>query len=145
MADVRNRNGEFVRPSIEATTRAAAGLAQRIPDDDDFRLSIVDAEGPGAYPISSWTYLLVAPDFRDCRRAEVLLDLIRWSLLEGEEHVVALNYAPLTMDVRVRALNALKRVTCGTDARPVLDPGTDFDRYLGATLETEIEADVPDA
>jgi len=139
MADVRNRGGEFVRPSIEATTLAAAGLAERIPDDDDFRLSIVNAEGEGAYPIASWTYLLVAPHMRDCRRAEALLDLIRWSLMDGEDHVVALNYAPLTMEIRVRAMNALRVVTCGPEERPVIDPAVDFAPHLTAP-----DADAPD-
>ncbi len=119
MASVLNRNGEFTNPSIEATSRAAEGLEARIPDNDDFRLSIVDAEAPGAYPIASWTYLLVSPHMEDCRRAEALLDVIRWSLLEGEEDVRALNYAPLTMGVRLRALNALRVVTCGSEARAV--------------------------
>lgn len=127
MAAIRNQAGAFIAPSIAATTAAAEGLADRI-EDDDFRLSIVDAAGPEAYPISSWTYLLVAPHMRDCGRAEALLDVIRWGLLEGESHVLELNYAPLAPAIRVRALEALKRVTCGpeTAPRPVFDPARDF-------------------
>ncbi len=132
MAAIRNRSGEFVLPSIEATTAAAAGLAARIPANDDFRLSIVNAEGADAYPIASWTYLLVAPHMDDCRRAEALLDLIEWVMLEGEEDAVALSYAPLTMEIRVRALNALKVVTCGPENRPVIDPDESFDMHLTA-------------
>lgn len=120
MAEVRNRNGDFVAPSIEATTLAASGLAARIPANNDFRLSIVDAEGAGAYPISSWTYLLVAPHFEDCGKGKALLDLIRWALTEGEDDAVALNYAPLSEEVRTRALSALEVVTCGTDRAPIL-------------------------
>lgn len=126
MADIRNQSDEFVSPSTEATTRAAAGLADRIPENDDFRLSIVNPEAEGAYPIASWTYLLIPPHYEDCDRGEAILELIRWALLEGEEHVLALNYAPLTMEVRVRALEALKAVTCGSDSRPIFDPDRDF-------------------
>jgi phosphate transport system substrate-binding protein len=126
MASVRNQRGQFVEPSITATTLAAAGLEERISDDDDFRLSIVNADADGAYPIAAWTYLLISPHMNDCRRAEALLDVIRWALMEGEGHVTALNYAPLTMGIRVRAMNALKVVTCGSDRRPVIDPDREF-------------------
>jgi phosphate transport system substrate-binding protein len=125
MAEVLNPRGEFVSPSIAATTAAAAGLSARVVDDD-FRLSIVNADAEGAYPISSWTYLLIAPHMRDCGRASALLEVIRWALLEGEQDVLDLNYAPLSGEMRVLALNALKRVTCGADNLPVFDPDRDF-------------------
>jgi phosphate transport system substrate-binding protein len=86
MARVQNRQGAFVEPSIEATTAAAGGLLERIVNDD-FRLSIVDAEADGAYPISSWTYLLIAPHMNDCTRAAAILEVIRWALLEREQDV----------------------------------------------------------
>jgi len=122
MAALRNRLGEFVVPSIDATTRAAAGLAERISEDDDFRLSIVDADAEGAYPISSWTYLLIAPHMPDCRKAEALLTVIRWAFSsEGDDHVLALNYAPLTEEVKERALTALDVVTCGADRTSVAE------------------------
>jgi phosphate transport system substrate-binding protein len=120
MAAIANQSGEFIAPSIEATTLAASGLAARIPANNDFRLSIVNAEGAGAYPISSWTYLLVAPHFEDCGKGRALLDLIRWALTEGEADAVALHYAPLSEEVRDRALSALEVVTCGTDRAPIL-------------------------
>ncbi len=119
MAAVMNRRGEWVSPSIDATSRAAAGLLERLGGSDDFRLSIVNADGEGAYPIASWTYLLIPPHMADCRRAEALLDVIRWALLEGESHVRELNYAPLTMEMRIRALRSLEQVTCGAGARRV--------------------------
>jgi len=120
MAEIANQRGEFVSPSIEATTLAASGLAARIPANNDFRLSIVDADGAGAYPISSWTYLLVAPHFASCAKGRALLDLIRWTLTEGEADAIALNYAPLSDEVRTRALAALEVVTCGADRAPIL-------------------------
>ncbi len=125
MAEVRNPRGEFVAPSIAATTSAAAGLIDRV-QDDDFRLSIVNVDAEGAYPISAWTYLLVAPHMRDCGRAVALLEVIRWSLLEREGDVRDLNYAPLAPEVRIRALEALKTVTCGEERRAVFPADRDF-------------------
>jgi phosphate transport system substrate-binding protein len=125
MAAIRNQAGAFVVPSIEATTAAAEGLLERVVGDD-FRLSIVDAAGADAYPISSWTYLLIAPHMRDCGRAEALLEVIHWALMEGESHVLELNYAPLAPAIRIRALEALKQVTCGPDERPVFNPDRTF-------------------
>lgn len=145
MARVQNVHGEFVAPSIEATTAAAAGLEERIPDDNDFRLSIVNADAEGAYPIAAWTYLLVAPHMRDCNRATALLELIRWALLEREQDVIDLNYAPLTPEIRLRALEALKVVTCGPAERPVFDPDRDFRaEWLGEEEPEDVEID-PDA
>ncbi len=141
MASVRNVRGEFVAPSIEATTLAAAGLLERIPDNDDFRLSIVNADADGAYPIAAWTYLLIRPHMEDCRRARALLDLIRWSLLEREDDVRALNYAPLTMEIRLRALNALRVVTCGPERTPVFDPAIRFEAPESGARPTEPEAE----
>ena len=126
MASIRNAAGEFVAPGIEATTAAAAGLEARIPENNDFRLSIVNAGGPGAYPIASWTYLLVAPHMEDCGHATALMELIEWALMEGEGDAVELGYAPLTMEIRARAMNALKVVTCGAESRPVIDPAETF-------------------
>jgi hypothetical protein len=64
---------------------------------------------------------------RDCTRAAALLEVIRWALLEGDSHVLDLNYAPLTPELRLRALEALKAVTCGAEYRHVFDPGRDFE------------------
>jgi phosphate transport system substrate-binding protein len=134
VARVRNRQGEFIEPGIDAVTRAAAGLSERVVDGD-FRLSIVDTEALGAYPISSWTYLLIAPHFPDCSRGGTLLELIRWALLEGESHVVALNYSPLALEVRIQALDTLKRVTCGASARPIFSPDRDFSAEASLAAE----------
>lgn len=126
MAEIENSSGQFLAPSIEATTAAAAGLEERIPANNDFRLSIVNPDGADAYPIASWTYLLISPHMDDCNKATALLDLVQWALLDGADDAVELSYAPLTMPIRLRALNALKVVTCGSDNRPVFDPDEDF-------------------
>ena len=132
MASLQNRSGSFVSPSIEATSAAAEGLVDRLGPESEFRLSIVNASSPDAYPIASWTYLLVSPHFPDCRRAETLIDLIQWAFTEGTDDAVELNYAPLTVELRARALSALKVVTCGPDETPVIDPQVDFEAELRA-------------
>jgi phosphate transport system substrate-binding protein len=120
-ASVWNRSGEFVRPSIEATTLAVEGIGERLGPDNDFRLSIVDSDRPGAYPIASWTYLLVPRHFDDCRRARALHEVISWALIEGDDHARALHYSPLPDDVQQLVLsNWAATVTCGADNQPVV-------------------------
>ena len=58
VAAIRNASGEFVLPSIEGATAAAAGVTSSLPVDTDYRISIVNAAGKGAYPISSFTWIL---------------------------------------------------------------------------------------
>jgi phosphate transport system substrate-binding protein len=119
-ASVLNRAGEFVHPSIEATTRAVEGIGDRLGPDRDFRLSIVDSDLPGAYPIASWTYLLVPRHFDDCGRARALFQVISWALREGDDHARALFYAPLPEDVQELVLGTwADTVTCGAANEPV--------------------------
>lgn len=122
-AALRNRAGEFVAPSIEATSRAAAGIEQRVGESRDFRLSIVDAELPGAYPLASWTYLLIPRRFADCQRARALYRVIEWAFEAGDEHARALHYAPLPEDVQELVLTTWRDgVTCGAGNEPLI-PG----------------------
>lgn len=119
-AAIRNAAGEFVQPSVEATTAAAAGLAQRLGADADFRISIVNPSGSGAYPISSWTYLLVPAKMQNCTKARALAQVVEWSLTEGGDAARQLHYAPLPEDVRDRVLATLRTVTCGPNGEPVM-------------------------
>jgi len=95
VAELQNQAGNFVKPSIEGATAAAAGVAASLPADTDFRVSIVNAPGADAYPISSFTWLLVYQDMQDGAAAKKLVDFIRWALTEGEGEAAALDYAPL--------------------------------------------------
>jgi phosphate transport system substrate-binding protein len=94
-ADIRNAKGQFVTPTIAAVTAAAAGAAAKLPANTDYRVSIVDAPGAGAYPISSFTWLLVYTRQTDAGKARKLADFIRWALTEGEKSAATLDYAPL--------------------------------------------------
>jgi phosphate transport system substrate-binding protein len=119
-AAVRNREGQFVMPTVEATTAAAAGVADQLGAGSDFRVSIVNPAGAEAYPIASWTYLLVPSQFEDCTKARALAALVRWALTEGGSYARELDYAPLPDDVRERVLEKWRTVTCGPNREPVM-------------------------
>lgn len=105
MAAVRNSAGEFVMPSVESVTAAAAGAAANLPPNTDYRISIVNAPGKGAYPISSFTWLLIYDRQKDSVKARKLVDFLNWALTEGERQAAALDYAPLpeTMAANLKA------------------------------------------
>lgn len=98
-AAVKNSSGTFVMPSIESVTDAAAGIASKLPANTDFRMSIVNAPGKNAYPISSFTYLLIAQTQTKAEKGKKLIDFIKWALHDGETYAAALDYAPLPKNV----------------------------------------------
>jgi len=88
---VKNAAGSWVTASIEGVTEAAAGV--KIPAD--FRVSITNASGANAYPISSFTYLLIPVQGTNAENRKVLKDLLSWIIKSGQGEVSALSYAPL--------------------------------------------------
>lgn len=94
-ADIRNAQGQFVAPTIAAVTAAAAGAAAKLPPNTDYRVSIVNASGKGAYPIASFTWLLVYRTQTDPGKGKKLIDFVKWALTEGEKSAAVLDYAPL--------------------------------------------------
>jgi phosphate transport system substrate-binding protein len=105
MAAVRNTAGEFVAPSIESATAAAAGIGAKLPGNSDFRISIVNAPGAGAYPISSFTWLLIPRTIPSATKHKQLTDFLRWYLAKGEASAASLDYAPLPQPL-IAALTA---------------------------------------
>lgn len=118
-ASIRNRAGAFVQPTIDATTAAAAQVAQQLQAHPDFRLSIVDAPGADAYPIAAWSYVLVRSHMDDCPKAKALSDAFRWALAQGDEPARRLGYAPLPQPVKDEVTAKLKGMTCGPSNTPV--------------------------
>ena len=108
-AAMRNASGAFVPPSIEAVTAAAAGA--KLPANTDYRVSIVDATGKGAYPISSFTWLLVYEKQADAAKGKKLLDFVRWALTEGEKSASSLDYAPIPAAMAKQLVKRLGSVT----------------------------------
>ncbi len=94
---VENKAGKFVKPSLDSVTAAAAAAAKNMPAD--FRVSITDAPGAGAYPISSFTYLLVPSKIDDAGKKKVLVDFLNWMLTKGQTYAAGLDYAPLPSSV----------------------------------------------
>ncbi|MDP9263345.1 MAG: phosphate ABC transporter substrate-binding protein PstS [Acidobacteriota bacterium] len=92
---VKNPAGEFVRASLESTTVAAASA--KMPPD--FRVSITNAPGKGAYPISSFTWLLIPVQAKDAQRGKIIKDFLNWMVESGQNMATQLSYAPLPKDV----------------------------------------------
>ena len=96
-ADLQNHDGKFVTASLASVTAAAAGAAANMPAD--FRVSITDAPGADAYPISSFTYLLVYRQQTDKAKGEQIVNFLKWALHDGQQYAPALQYAPLPAGV----------------------------------------------
>jgi phosphate transport system substrate-binding protein len=94
-ATIRNPAGQFVAPTIASVTAAAAGAAARMPANTDYRVSIVNAAGVGAYPISSFTWIIAYAKQPDAAKGRKLVDFLRWALADGQSMAAALDYAPL--------------------------------------------------
>lgn len=108
-ASVRNFAGEFVRPALESITAAAASVAGQIPAD--LRVSITNAPGASAYPISSFTYLLVYKEQQDQAKGKALVDFLWWAIHDGEQMAKDLLYAPLPQEVVKKAEQKIDSIT----------------------------------
>lgn len=89
-------------------TAAAAGAAKDMPAD--FRVSITDAPGKEAYPISSFTWLLIPSKFSDSAKRDALKGFVKWMLADGQNYTEALAYAKLPKEVVAKELKALNQV-----------------------------------
>jgi phosphate transport system substrate-binding protein len=97
-AHIKNSSGKFVEPSLASVTAAAAGA--KFDKNTDFRVSITDAPGAEAYPISSFTWLLVQPDIKDAAKGKAIRDFLAWMLTpEAQKMAEDLKYAPLPQPV----------------------------------------------
>lgn len=105
---VQNGAGEFVSASPEAVTAAAAGAAATMPAD--FRISITNAPGKGAYPVSSFTWLLVYQNPKDKAQAKAMVDFLKWALTDGQKDCAGLGYAPLPASVVQLEMTALGKI-----------------------------------
>jgi phosphate transport system substrate-binding protein len=92
---VQNSSKNFIKASLESTTAAAAGV--KMPAD--FRVSITNASGKNAYPIASFTWLLIPTSPSDANKGKIIKDFLFWMLDKGQTMTEALSYAPLPKDV----------------------------------------------
>jgi len=108
---VKNKAGNFVEPTIDAVTEAAARSIATTPDD--LRVSITDAAGATAYPISSYTYVLAYKVQSDAAKGKALVDFLWWGIHDGEQFAKQLEYAPLPDEIIKRAEAKISSITAG--------------------------------
>ena len=104
---VRNSSGAFVKASLESVTAAAAS-APKMPAD--FRVSITNAPGKDAYPISSFTWLLIPAQSKDAAKGKILNEFLSWMVTDGQKLTSSLSYAPLPDNVVAKVKDAIKQV-----------------------------------
>jgi phosphate transport system substrate-binding protein len=104
---VKNSAGNFVKASLESVTAAAASAPKMPPD---FRISITNAPGKDAYPVSSFTWLLIPEQSKDAAKGKILADFLNWMVTDGQKMTAALSYAPLPDSVVQKVKDAVKQV-----------------------------------
>ncbi len=113
-AAIANQSGEYVEPSIESATAAAAGISAKLPPTTDYRVSIVNAPGAGAYPITSFTWLLIPKTIPSAKKRKQLSDFLRWYLTQGETSAASLDYAPLPQPLVATLTARIDSISAGT-------------------------------
>ena len=104
---VKNPGGTFVKASLESVTAAAASV-KSMPAD--FRVSITNAPGKDAYPISSFTWLLIPEKSKEAAKGKILADFLTWMVDDGQKMTAELTYAPLPGNVAEKVKGAIKSV-----------------------------------
>ncbi|HTW30591.1 MAG TPA: phosphate ABC transporter substrate-binding protein PstS [Candidatus Sulfotelmatobacter sp.] len=104
---IKNSAGTFIKASLQSVTAAAAS-APKMPDD--FRVSITNAPGKDAYPISSFTWLLIPEKSKDPAKGKILRDFLNWMVTDGQKMTEALDYAPLPANVVAKVTVAINQV-----------------------------------
>lgn len=107
-ASIKNKAGKFVEGNLANTTAAIGAAASKLPDD--FRGSIVNADGDNSYPIAGFTYLLVYKDQKDQAKGKVLVAFISWALHNGGNYAKDLEYAPLPPEMVSKVDGKLKQI-----------------------------------
>src|SRR5579862_7692244 len=105
---VQNAAGKFLKADLAGVTAAAAGAAKDMPDD--FRVSITDAPGATAYPISSFTWLLIPAQIQDATKRDAIKGFLKWMLADGQGYNEGLAYARLPKPVVEKELKAISLI-----------------------------------
>ena len=104
---VKNSSGAFVKASLDSVTAAAASV-KKMPDD--FRVSITNPLGKEAYPIASFTWLLIPVPAKEAAKGKIIADFLDWMVTDGQKMVAQLTYAPLPDSVAAKVKAAIKQV-----------------------------------
>jgi phosphate transport system substrate-binding protein len=113
---VKNKAGKFVAASVQSVTAAAAAALKAMSPTTDFRVSITDADGPDAYPISSFTWMLVHKDYDDVAKAKAIVQYTWWAITTGQDRCGDLGYAPLPKALQPWLEARLKTITASGTA-----------------------------
>lgn len=111
MALIKNKVGNFVEPTIENVSAAAAGSVGSM--SDDMRVKITNTDGANSYPISSYTYILVHKDQKDAVKGKALVDFLWWAVHDGGKFTRDLHYAPLPDEVVKKVEAKINSITGG--------------------------------
>lgn len=107
---VRNKAGNYVLPTPETVSAAAAG----VPIPDDLRYAITNPDGPNSYPIAGLTWILIREQtYTDVAKAQALTDFLYWALTEGQGAAIRLGYVQLPTELRIKAMQQLNKVRVG--------------------------------
>jgi len=117
-ATLRNSSGNWITPTLDAVTAAAAGAMKDMGPNTDFRVSITNSSGAQAYPISTFTWLLLHKSYSDTAKARALVQFVWWAEGEGQAKGPQLGYAQLPKDLHPWIEARLRSITAG--GRPVL-------------------------
>jgi phosphate transport system substrate-binding protein len=113
VAHVRNAAGRFVEPTVASMAAAAASGVDTLTASSDFRISIVNAPDSAAYPIASFTWILVYRNQTDADKGRKLVDFLEWGITDGQQYAPPLHYAPLPSKVVDLARPKLDSVKVG--------------------------------
>jgi phosphate transport system substrate-binding protein len=105
---VKNSSGTFVKADLASVSAAAAAVATTMPDD--FRVSITNPPGKTAYPIASFTWLLIPEKFSDAAKRDALKGFLDWMLVDGQNYAEQLSYAKLPKEVIAKEKKALAKI-----------------------------------
>src|ERR1700726_4117183 len=105
---VKNSSGAFVKADLASVSAAAAAAAKNMPDA--FRVSITNPEGKEAYPIASFTWLLIPSKFADAAKRDVVKDFLKWMMTDGQQYCEALSYAKLPKEVVAKEMKAIAQI-----------------------------------
>ncbi|HVN05108.1 MAG TPA: phosphate ABC transporter substrate-binding protein PstS, partial [Bryobacteraceae bacterium] len=106
--EMQNSAGTFLKADFNSVTEAAAGAAKNMPDD--FRVSITNAPGKRAYPISTFTWLLIPSTITDASKKQAIVAFLHWMLVDGQKYCADLGYAPLPKTVVAKEEKAIARI-----------------------------------
>ncbi|MEP7324319.1 MAG: phosphate ABC transporter substrate-binding protein PstS [Gemmatimonadota bacterium] len=112
-ASIKNSAGNFIEPTLESTSAAAAGVA--LGPDTDFRISITNAPGAQAYPIASFTWLLVRKNNPDAAKGKAIKDFLTWMITDAAQATAGnLHYAPLPEPIRALVSQKIAELQSGS-------------------------------